>query len=60
MEKIPTRDELLSIKKELVKRQLIVCFYMVLKQAHFKVDAYTKRLLIHNKLINEKNKIYRN
>lgn len=53
--KIPTRDELLSIKgvgEETADSMLLYGF----KQANFKVDAYTKRLLIHNKLINEKTK----
>lgn len=53
--KIPTRNELLSIKgvgEETADSMLLYGF----KQAHFKVDAYTKRLLIHNKLINEKTK----
>ena len=53
--KIPTRDELLKIKgvgEETADSMLLYGF----KQPHFKVDAYTKRLLLHNNLINEKTK----
>jgi len=53
--KIPTRDELLKIKgvgEETADSILLYGF----KQPHFKVDAYTKRLLLHNNLINEKTK----
>ncbi|QKF73064.1 endonuclease III [Aliarcobacter faecis] len=51
--KIPTREELLSIKgvgEETADSMLLYGF----KQPHFKVDAYTKRLLIHNGIIDEK------
>lgn len=51
--KIPTRKELLSIKgvgEETADSMLLYGF----KQPHFKVDAYTKRLLIHNEIIDEK------
>lgn len=53
--KIPTRDELLKIKgvgEETADSMLLYGF----KQPHFKVDAYTKRLLLHNNLIKEKTK----
>lgn len=53
--KIPTKDELLKIKgvgEETADSMLLYGF----KQPHFKVDAYTKRLLLHNNLINEKTK----
>jgi endonuclease III related protein len=53
--KIPTRDELLKIKgvgEETADSMLLYGF----KQPYFKVDAYTKRLLLHNNLINEKTK----
>lgn len=53
--KIPTRDKLLKIKgvgEETADSMLLYGF----KQPHFKVDAYTKRLLLHNNLINEKTK----
>ena len=49
-DKIPTRDELLKIKgigPETADSILLFAY----NQAHFKVDAYTKRLLIHAKLI---------
>ena len=53
--KIPTKDELLKIKgvgEETADSMLLYGF----KQPHFKVDAYTKRLLLHNNLIKEKTK----
>lgn len=53
--KIPTRDELLSIKgvgEETADSMLLYGF----KQAEFKVDTYTKRVLVYNKLIDEKAK----
>lgn len=51
--KIPTREELLNIKgvgEETADSMLLYGF----KQPHFKVDAYTKRLLIHNGIIDAK------
>ena len=53
--KIPTRKELLSIKgvgEETADSILLYGF----KQPHFKVDAYTKRVLLNYNLINEKTK----
>ncbi|RBQ30531.1 endonuclease III [Arcobacter sp. FW59] len=53
--KIPTRTELLAIKGigfETADSMLLYGF----NQAEFKVDAYTKRLLVHNKLLDEKAK----
>jgi endonuclease III related protein len=50
--KIPTRNELLQIKgigPETADSILLFGF----NQAQFKVDAYTKRILVHNKLICE-------
>ena len=51
--KIPSREELLAIKgvgEETADSMLLYGF----KQSHFKVDAYTKRLLMHYKIIDEK------
>ncbi|HKM19088.1 MAG TPA: hypothetical protein VJY14_03395, partial [Aliarcobacter sp.] len=53
--KIPTRDELLSIKGIGFETADSILLYAY-NQAHFKVDAYTKRLLVHNKIIDEKAK----
>lgn len=53
--KTPTRDELLNIKgvgEETADSMLLYGF----KQPHFKVDAYTKRVLLNYNLINEKTK----
>jgi len=53
--KIPTREELLSIKgigQETADSILLYGY----DQAQFKVDTYTKRLLMHNKIVNEKAK----
>jgi len=50
--KIPTREELLNIKgigPETADSMLLYAY----NQAQFKVDAYTKRLLVHNKLLPE-------
>jgi endonuclease III related protein len=50
--RIPTRDELLQIKgigPETADSILLFAF----NQAQFKVDAYTKRILVHNNLIAE-------
>lgn len=50
--RIPTRDELLEIKgigPETADSILLFAY----NQPHFKVDAYTKRILLHNKLIPE-------
>lgn len=53
--KIPTREELIKIKGigEETADSILLFGY---KQSHFKVDAYTKRLLVHNKFIDEKAK----
>ena len=51
-DRIPTRDELLQIKgigPETADSILLFAF----NQAQFKVDAYTKRMLLHNNLIAE-------
>ena len=51
-DKIPTRDELLKIKgigPETADSILLFGF----NQAEFKVDAYTKRILIHNNIISK-------
>ena len=51
-DRIPTRDELLQIKgigPETADSILLFAF----NQAQFKVDAYTKRMLVHNNLIAE-------
>lgn len=53
--RIPSREELLGIKgvgEETADSMLLYGF----KQPHFKVDAYTKRLLMHYKIVNEKAK----
>lgn len=53
--KIPSRNELLDIKgvgEETADSMLLYGY----NQAEFKVDTYTKRLLVHNKLIDEKAK----
>lgn len=50
--KIPTREELLAIKgigPETADSMLLYAY----NQAQFKVDAYTKRLLVHNKMLPE-------
>ena len=52
---IPSREELLAIKgvgEETADSMLLYGF----KQPHFKVDAYTKRLLLHYKIVDEKAK----
>jgi len=53
--KIPTREELLAIKGigfETADSMLLYAY----NQPELKVDAYTKRLLVHNKLLDEKAK----
>jgi len=53
--KTPTREELLKIKgigQETADSILLYGY----NQAEFKVDTYTKRLLVHNKIVNEKAK----
>nr|WP_306458790.1 endonuclease III domain-containing protein [Aliarcobacter lanthieri] len=51
--KIPTREELLAIKGIGFETADSILLYGY-NQAEFKVDAYTKRLLVHNKLLDEK------
>lgn len=54
-DRIPSREELLAIKgvgEETADSMLLYGF----KQPHFKVDAYTKRLLLHYKIVDEKAK----
>ncbi|WP_419677554.1 endonuclease III domain-containing protein [Aliarcobacter lanthieri] len=51
--KIPTREELLAIKGIGFETADSILLYGY-NQAEFKVDAYTKRLLLHNKLLDEK------
>lgn len=51
-DRLPLRDELLNIKgigPETADSILLFAY----KQPEFKVDAYTKRLLVHNKILNE-------
>lgn len=51
-DRIPSRDELLDVKgigPETADSILLFAY----NQAEFKVDAYTKRILIHNKLISQ-------
>lgn len=55
--KIPTREELLKIKgigPETADSILLFGY----KQTEFKVDAYTKRILVHNNLITENAKYH--
>lgn len=52
---IPSRDELLAIKGIGFETADSILLYGY-NQAEFKVDAYTKKLLVHNKLIDEKAK----
>ncbi|MFT5662300.1 MAG: endonuclease-3 related protein [Sulfurimonas sp.] len=50
--RVPTRSELLEIKgigPETADSILLFAY----NQAHFKIDAYTKRILVHNKLISK-------
>ncbi|MBL3519029.1 endonuclease III domain-containing protein [Arcobacter lanthieri] len=53
--KIPTRTELLAIKGIGFETADSILLYGY-NQAEFKVDAYTKRLLVHNKILDEKAK----
>lgn len=53
--KIPSSDELLAIKGVGFETADSILLYGF-QQPHFKVDAYTKRLLVHNKIIDEKAK----
>lgn len=53
--RVPSREELLNIKgvgEETADSMLLYGF----KQPHFKVDAYTKRLLVNYKIVDEKAK----
>ena len=51
-DRIPTRDKLLDIKGIGPETADSILLYAY-NQAQFKVDAYTKRMLIHNKLISK-------
>ncbi len=53
--KIPTREELLAIKGIGFETADSILLYAY-NQPELKVDAYTKRLLVHNKLLDEKAK----
>lgn len=50
--RVPTRDELLEIKGIGPETADSILLYAY-NQPQFKVDAYTKRMLVHNKLISE-------
>lgn len=56
-DKIPTRDELLGIKGIGPETADSILLYAY-NQPEFKVDAYTKRMLVHNKLISENAKYH--
>lgn len=55
--RVPTRDELLEIKGIGPETADSILLYAY-QQPQFKVDAYTKRMLVHNKLIDENAKYH--